>query len=1174
MTDNHDLPTTAPSSASAKGLITPELWALMLLAVLGVFFFFVKFEESFPSASIDLKLSKAEVLEKARKWSVIAGYEPDAVAPRTTKAIQATIFSFDDYAKTFIEHELDQKRANALMKSEIPIWYWSTRFCRQQQQEECSVWISPEGTLRSFRHDVPNDVAMPSLTHEQAETVARDFVEKTVGLSLKNCKQVKEGEQKQVKRTDHYFTWEDQSKEYKGARLRTYVWLSGDKVTEYNTYLYEPEKFTRKYNEIRSWNNLLKNISSIIFQILQSAIVFAFFWAFASGRVRWRLAIVVGVVASLVDVLNWFNNYPYAVYGFDKTKTFQAFLGDQLVSMLINGAMAAIGYVIMVGGLEAFYRIQYPGQVALENLGTRAGLRTRQVLRVLLAGAALLCIHGAYVVAYYLIGQKVGIWSPLELRDPNTLGSYFPVFSDIAVGVSASSTEELMYRIFALGLFSKLLTFVFERLGVKLPVFWIANILQAVSWAFMHSDYPQEPAFARGLELSIVGTTYGYILRKYGLAACVLSHYTYDAFIGVTALFSTPDIVQRLSTYLVLVPLVPLIVASVWMIYRHGVNEDEAALTNATLEPKKDAAHDVIEEPLVHWEYKPISNRWRMTFVIAAVVCTLVRIAVPIRTVGALSQVKLNAAQAMDVARDYLRSRGINFQGKKVAAYITDTAESEMLELQYVFEQVKYRRTNELAKLTERPLVWVVRFFKPLDPEEFHVTLEAAGKPIGMTVTEEEDAPGESLSQDAARQRVEKFLHSEHPELEPYVFYESKKEERKKRTDWDFTYKVPHLKVGDADFKVTTGTIGGMVSGFSSGWQIPDKWRFEKEREKPKDVAVKFVRYPFWIAVAIGGLIWVVGVLRSQAMPWRAALILAVGAFVISIGGELNQIPTFFSEYDTDVPISTFITNSIIRQGLGGLSSAVITALIAAFAIAAYRIISPKLPLRAILDTTLNPHPDKRQFWLDALILGYCGTIIASTSDHLFEAGRALFSPNVKMIGLDGISAIGDEWSPAVGGILTAVITAVTSPLTAAIAVGVCARFFKSRKWLFAALMVAVLINHSTDEYWQDYVFNVGDSVVSYLFIFLFITKFARFNIMAYVLSSLGSSLLGTVRALTTHGLPLYYANVVVLVSALIGPAAYIAWLWANKSSPQAAGAPEPSSAEEKPSSGEPPPEA
>src|SRR5688572_13033469 len=102
-------------------LLRPDLLLLVVLGIAGICFFFAKFDESFPAASIDLRLTRAQIATEAEKWSSKLGYD-------TRSSIQSTVFSYDDDAKTFLEYELGQSRANELMRSQVPIWMWQTRF--------------------------------------------------------------------------------------------------------------------------------------------------------------------------------------------------------------------------------------------------------------------------------------------------------------------------------------------------------------------------------------------------------------------------------------------------------------------------------------------------------------------------------------------------------------------------------------------------------------------------------------------------------------------------------------------------------------------------------------------------------------------------------------------------------------------------------------------------------------------------------------------------------------------------------------------------------------------------------------------------------------------------------------------------------------------------------------
>ena len=70
-----------------------------------------------------------------------------------------------------------------------------------------------------------------------------------------------------------------------------------------------------------------------------------------------------------------------------------------------------------------------------------------------------------------------------------------------------------------------------------------------------------------------------------------------------------------------------------------------------------------------------------------------------------------------------------------------------------------------------------------------------------------EDAPGARLTQAVAKEKIEGYLKQEHPEMVPFQFDDVSEERLKNRTDWDFTYKVPKYKIGDADYKIVISTL-------------------------------------------------------------------------------------------------------------------------------------------------------------------------------------------------------------------------------------------------------------------------------------------------------------------------------------------------------------------------------
>lgn len=1126
---------TASAQPAQTRVMRPDLWVLIVLGIAGIFYFFLKFNESFPSASIDLRVPKRQIAEMARNWAKEIGYTP-------TNTIASTVFTFDDDAKTFLEYELGQGAANQLMSRLVPIWTWRTRFCRPFEQEECSIGMQTDGRLGYIDHSIPNDAKLPSISHDEARKVAEDFVAKKVGLSLTGTKLIDDSETKQVNRVDHYFTWEDQKREFEGGRLRTYVYIAGNTVTQFNKYLHVPETFERKYSEIRSWNELLKSISSIVYVILSSAISFVFIWSFAQGKIRWRFAFIAGALAALFSLLGWIDGWPSIVSSYPTTTPFQQYVTESVIQMLVSAVGSAVAAIVFVGALEPVYRSMFPQKVALEKIFTGLGLRSPSVFQGLVAGLAVFGLHTAYVVAFYLLGQHIGFWSPLEVRDTATLSGLFPAYEAINVGVVASTMEEFMYRVLGLALFQRLT-----------KNFWIANFLQAASWAFMHSDYPQEPAYARGVELTIGGFFYGWVLRRFGLLACILAHYTYDAFLGVTPLIVSSSIADRLQSMLAVAPGIIALIVSGVLIWRRGVLADEAPIENASIvathrpPPAKE-----IEAPK-DYEYKPLSKRVRLGIIAAAAVLWIAASLVKLHVIGQNATITITRDQATAIGAQYLQEHGISTRGMRSVAWITDQADET--ELQYVFEKEKYDRTKELAKSLEPRLLWRVRFFKELDPTEYYVTMSTSGKPQTQYVVLEEDAAAKSISQEEAKTKVQQFLQREHPELGALQFEDSTKHDRKARTDYDVDFKIPTLKAGEAEYKVYSGTVGDQVSGFSRGWQIPDQWLFERNKVTQKDQVFNIVRRIFAVLLVVVSLIWLVDILRAHTIRWKPAIIagaIVAGATVVSY---LNSLPTFMMGYRTEEAIQTFLMTQGVQYILGILSSTGGMILLAAFAYGAFRRMFPDLSIgsliRPVLPKGLGGSGSNRDLWLDGIIVGYGLSIVLFGLDFLLDAASYYTSPAVHLYNLSSIRSIADEFSPALGVLSGAVSMAVLSPVVAIITASAVRKFLGTSFIKPYAVMIAMsAIAYSGTRYWQDYAWNLAATALMAPIVYWSIRYVARLNLLCYALGALFLSLAAVTAAMIRNGYQVYFADVAVLIAAILAPFAYLIWLYKPSPSP------------------------
>src|SRR5689334_8429951 len=100
-------------------------FAAVCLALLAAttWFSLRNFYRAFPEASIDFRVSRDEGNVLAARFLSDRGY---GVAGYR----EASSFTFDDSAKTFLEREAGLEEANRIMGSRVRLWNWSYRWFR------------------------------------------------------------------------------------------------------------------------------------------------------------------------------------------------------------------------------------------------------------------------------------------------------------------------------------------------------------------------------------------------------------------------------------------------------------------------------------------------------------------------------------------------------------------------------------------------------------------------------------------------------------------------------------------------------------------------------------------------------------------------------------------------------------------------------------------------------------------------------------------------------------------------------------------------------------------------------------------------------------------------------------------------------------------------------------
>lgn len=1108
------------------------VWLLMVLALVG-FGLYVKLDTRvFPSASIDLKYSREQIAKQSRDRAEICGY-------KTQSTIESTTFTFFNESKTFLEYELGLDEANRLMKDKVPVWSWTTRFCKQNDLEQFRVWLSPTGKLLAFMHSFEDERAMPTIKHEEALVRAQSFLENEVSRPMAGLKLVRDETTTKAHRDDHSFTWEDTSPEsdFKGAKLRYYVAFAGNELSEYSSFLNIPDEWKRKYSKVRSMNELLQNIANIFYGTLQALAVLVVPWALTRKQMRWRFAIFGGLVTAIVGALDAINDYSSVIDSYDPSSSYR----DYIISYYFRQAVATISSfvsgVLLFGGADVIYRLCYPKRIALENYLTLRGFASKEGRTAVLVGYCVFAVHLGWIIAYYVMGEKFNFWCPLGVDDYQLLGSAVPFFSAISLGIHAATQEETIARVVALSLMEKLT-----------GRFWIANLFQAASWGFMHSSYPQQPAYARGVELTIGGLFYGYIMRRYGLLPCFIGHYLVDAFLTVKPLFSAEAPWLKASGLLPLIPFVVATVVSLLYDYykkKASSSDPDAALFNEAL-----PVHSVEIKPLADegeaYTYQPFKRKTKWILAIIGVCGITFSFCTSTPLPGDRSRVTIDRERAIVRAKEILKRNGVQPDTYlNVASLATNVSAEEM---QYIFEQRKLAATLDLASLTQPGFIWSVRFFRFLDPTEYKVELYGDGREYSFDITEDDDAPGASISKPEAEKLALAYVKRVHPEYKDVVIDKSSWSKRKRRADYDVECKVPSLKVADADYKITLQVVGDVPCNFSQAWQLPQKWRFERSKETSRDHVFKGMRDVAYYVMGGLTLWWGIGILRSGAVRWRPGVFIGIGAGLLVLPEEFNHWPVFLNQYnDSSLSQSAFILNQLLGLVKDSTGKMVATFVSITLGLAVYRILSPKLGIMSVVKAAFRPSGVaprlmQQQMWLDGILVAMAWAALNQTKDSLLDFALSWFSPEIRTASLGSLANLTDYIFPVASDLIELAPSLLGAATMALIGAGLYNKYVPRFSFFIVFIILATMLKYSYARHWQDFIMYVISDTVQQIIFFVFVARLARFNPVAYLVKVVIDDSLPLIYVIWIFGWPCFAPTFFSLIIYALLPLLMLAY--------------------------------
>lgn len=890
----------------------------LLICAISLFIGSRYFYRAFPEASIDFRVDRHTSQPAAENFLAKQGINLSGY-------LHASTFRYDDESKVFLERELGLGKANALMGNQVKLWRWGHRWFKQLQKEEFQVEITTRGELASFFHAIPENSPGADLPAAAARSLAESFLVLEMKRPVDSLEFVDIHTEKQPRRTDHVLTWRESGIDLKQGSYRINVTIQGDKVGGYSEFVKIPEEWSRGYARLRSLNESASQFDLIIMALLGVAMLVVLGNRMRLKDVRWRTAFSFALICFVLQFLSSLNELPLAEYGFDTTGTYGSFLSRSFMAAALEALIYAGLIMLLTASAEAVYRQSYPAHPSIPRMFSWQAIRTRKFFIGSLVGITLTFVFFAYEIGFYLLANKLGAWAPADVPYTDLLSTKFPWIFVLLGGFFPAISEEWMFRAFSIPFLQRLLR---HR--------WIAVLLASLIWGFGHSNYPNQPFFIRGIEVGIVGLVLSWAMIRFGILAPLIAHYSIDAFYSAFLLLRSGNPYLVTSGAITAgINLLPLLVACFAYLFTRKFHGDSSVSNEI-----ERAAPDMLPTAGPGTEismpaYQPLS-RARTISALLLLVVGIVSIFCRAPRFGGLAQFRISASQAVQSAKSYLSKLGFDLSGYRSSAQPQDRVDD--LASQYIYSQKGIQGLNSIYGSQITPLAWQARFYKPLQKEEYQVSIEPGdGRAVAFHHSLLEDDPGTVITDGEAQQMAISFVKSQGFNLDKFQLKEIQSEKRKQRQDMEFTWEaVPGTPgaIGEARLDLKTGVFGGKIGNWTQSIRIPEEWKRARESKNFYSTALLGIRAAFAAVMLFLVVRILVKGTRQSLVRWRIAGKIAALAMFLELLDSINSIPLFAFQYDTQIDMPIYII-TCLAQGFLVLIGIGLAAMLAAAVIMA-----------------------------------------------------------------------------------------------------------------------------------------------------------------------------------------------------------------------------------------------
>lgn len=848
---------------------------------------------AFPVAAVPFPSTRGEVRAAMEKLLGAMGAPLDGYR-------DAVRFEEGTETKNFIERRYGPARLAEAARDGINIWYWTGRWFKPGQHEEYRAWTDQAGAIVGYSHIIEEERPLPTLPEAQARLLAEDFLRREIPRHpLASLRYLETATDRKPSRTDYTFVWEQDSLRLGDAPYHLDVTVQGNQIGAYGEYLKAPEWWTVQYERQRAVNEICYRVAAFAAFGIALGLAILFLLAIRNHHVRWRDAVPWQwlVVIAAVEIATRINSIPEVVFGYSTTEQWVPFVAGAVFDAARSVLEAVLGLWAIMLVADSIYREGLPGKSSFRRALGPMALRDRQTVRALGIGIAFAVFSLAYVCVFYATGERIGVWCPVDIDFSKIMSGPMPWVDAMHTGLDAAFMEEMIFRVGGILLLSRIFR-----------VRWLAVLLAAATWGFLHSNYPQMPGYTRGIELTIVGVVWGTLMLRYGVVATLTAHYLYDCWLGSLITFQSANWGNKAGAILVSAWPVALFL---WGAWRKGIELEPE-------EPHAPGRPVVPRPPPREWKHVPLRLGPRGIALLllgcAVVVAAVYYLPRPDRRIRELGRLDLSREAILAKADAALRERGYSPEGYE---RVTDVY-SKGVPAVYLLQYGSLDRLAGLYNKEWPDLYWEVRYFRFLQPEEFAVKLDQHGRFLTWGHTVLREAPGAALGEADALARANEALGSDgHIDLPRQELIEEAPTQQEHRRDWLFAFDQKDFSWGDAKLRTYIRVQGDEPLYLNRVVKVPEAWILEHAKKGWKQlVSGEFKRWTGLAEAVIIGVLLIL-VIQKHLTPWRKAFLYALFPLGIKLADQLNQAGQFYAGYDTATPRAHYVITQLGMRAEG-----------------------------------------------------------------------------------------------------------------------------------------------------------------------------------------------------------------------------------------------------------------